>query len=94
MGQLRANGKEVTHEATEDEGNIIVINTCGFIDKSLVASCVTSFPLARSCPIKTSLSYTFLEQPKVMTLILFFFKDLVLIVFVLFQGAKLIKKCR
>jgi hypothetical protein len=29
-----------------------------------------------------------------MTLILFFFKDLVLIVFVLFQGAKLIKKCR
>ena len=25
MGQLRANGKEVTHEATKDEGNIIVI---------------------------------------------------------------------
>jgi ribosomal protein S12 methylthiotransferase len=34
MGQLRANGKEVTHEATEDEGNIIVINTCGFIDNA------------------------------------------------------------
>lgn len=34
MGQLRANGKEVTHEAAEDEGNIIVINTCGFIDNA------------------------------------------------------------
>lgn len=34
MGQLKANGKEVTHEALEDEGNIIVINTCGFIDNA------------------------------------------------------------
>ena len=28
MGQLKANNKEVVHE---DEGNIVVINTCGFI---------------------------------------------------------------
>ena len=34
MGQLIANGKEVTHEAKNDEGNIIVINTCGFIDNA------------------------------------------------------------
>lgn len=34
MGQLKANGKEVTHEAEDDEGNIIVINTCGFIDNA------------------------------------------------------------
>ena len=34
MGQLKANGKEVTHEATKDEGNIVVINTCGFIDNA------------------------------------------------------------
>ncbi len=34
MGQLKANGKEVTHEAANDEGNIIVINTCGFIDNA------------------------------------------------------------
>jgi len=28
MGQLKANGKEVTHEAPEEEeGNIVVINT-------------------------------------------------------------------
>lgn len=35
MGQLKANGKEVTHEAPEEEeGNVIVINTCGFIDNA------------------------------------------------------------
>ncbi|GGH71937.1 30S ribosomal protein S12 methylthiotransferase RimO [Phaeocystidibacter marisrubri] len=32
MGQLKANGKDVRHEA--EEGNIIVINTCGFIDNA------------------------------------------------------------
>ena len=31
MGQLKANGKEVAHET---EGNIVVINTCGFIDNA------------------------------------------------------------
>jgi ribosomal protein S12 methylthiotransferase len=31
MGQLKANGKEVAHE---EEGNIVVINTCGFIDNA------------------------------------------------------------
>lgn len=31
-GQLKASGKEVVHEAeSQDEGNIVVINTCGFI---------------------------------------------------------------
>ncbi len=34
MGQLKANGKEVTHEDENDEGNIVVINTCGFIGKA------------------------------------------------------------
>ncbi len=32
MGQLKANGKDVAHEA--EEGNIVVINTCGFIDNA------------------------------------------------------------
>jgi ribosomal protein S12 methylthiotransferase len=32
MGQLKANGKNVAHE--EDDGNIVVINTCGFIDNA------------------------------------------------------------
>ncbi len=31
MGQLKANGKDVVHE---DEGNVVVINTCGFIDNA------------------------------------------------------------
>lgn len=31
MGQLKANGKEVAHE---EEGNVVVINTCGFIDNA------------------------------------------------------------
>ena len=31
MGQLRANNKEVVHE---EEGNIVVINTCGFINNA------------------------------------------------------------
>lgn len=34
MGQLKANGKEVVHEDPEDDGNIVVINTCGFIGKA------------------------------------------------------------
>jgi ribosomal protein S12 methylthiotransferase len=35
MGQLKANGKEVVHEK---EGNIVVINTCGFIDNAKAES--------------------------------------------------------
>lgn len=35
MGQLKANGKEVVHE---EEGNIVVINTCGFIDNAKAES--------------------------------------------------------
>ena len=31
MGQLKAGGKEVVHEK---EGNIVVINTCGFINNA------------------------------------------------------------
>jgi len=39
MGQLRASGKDVAHEApAAEEGNIIVINTCGFIDNAKAES--------------------------------------------------------
>lgn len=34
MGQLKANGKDVVHEDENDDGNIVVINTCGFIGKA------------------------------------------------------------
>ena len=39
MGQLKANGKDVEHEAPKnDEGNVIVINTCGIIDNAKAES--------------------------------------------------------
>lgn len=38
MSQLKASGKDVTHEATNDEANIIVINTCGFINNAKAES--------------------------------------------------------
>ena len=34
MGQLKANDMEVEHESESDENNIVVINTCGFIDNA------------------------------------------------------------
>ena len=34
MGQLKANDMEVEHESDSEENNIVVINTCGFIDNA------------------------------------------------------------
>ncbi|MFD2246504.1 30S ribosomal protein S12 methylthiotransferase RimO [Pontibacter ruber] len=34
MGQLRANEFDVAHESDKDDSNIIIINTCGFIDNA------------------------------------------------------------
>jgi ribosomal protein S12 methylthiotransferase len=34
MGQLRANDMAVVHESEKDDANIIIINTCGFIDNA------------------------------------------------------------
>jgi ribosomal protein S12 methylthiotransferase len=34
MGQLKANKMEVEHESEKDDANIVVINTCGFIDNA------------------------------------------------------------
>lgn len=34
MGQLRANDMAVTHESDKDDANIIIINTCGFVDNA------------------------------------------------------------
>lgn len=34
LGQLKGNGLDATHESTEDDSNIVVINTCGFIDNA------------------------------------------------------------
>lgn len=34
MGQLRANDFDVAHESGKDDSNIIIVNTCGFIDNA------------------------------------------------------------
>jgi ribosomal protein S12 methylthiotransferase len=34
LTQLRGNGIDVTHESRKDDSNIVVINTCGFIDNA------------------------------------------------------------
>ncbi|MDP1744789.1 MAG: 30S ribosomal protein S12 methylthiotransferase RimO, partial [Bacteroidota bacterium] len=34
MGQLKANNFDVTHESTQDDSSIVIINTCGFIDNA------------------------------------------------------------
>jgi ribosomal protein S12 methylthiotransferase len=34
MTQLKANGYEVEHEAKQDDSEIVIINTCGFIDNA------------------------------------------------------------
>ena len=34
MGQLKANDMDVEHESESKENNIVVINTCGFIDNA------------------------------------------------------------
>ena len=47
MGQLKANGKDVAHE---QEGNIVVINTCGFINN------------AKEQSVNTILNYVNLKQ--------------------------------
>jgi len=34
MGQLKANKFEVEHESEEDDSEIVIVNTCGFIDNA------------------------------------------------------------
>ena len=34
MGQLNANKISVEHESKSDDANIVVVNTCGFIDNA------------------------------------------------------------
>ena len=34
MGQLRAGGLDVVHESSKTDFNVVIVNTCGFIDKA------------------------------------------------------------
>jgi len=48
MGQLKANKFEVTHESTEDDASIVIINTCGFIDNAKQESIDTILEFAHA----------------------------------------------
>jgi ribosomal protein S12 methylthiotransferase len=47
MGQLRANDLDVIHESEKNDANIVVINTCGFIDNAKQESIDTILHFAR-----------------------------------------------
>jgi ribosomal protein S12 methylthiotransferase len=47
MTQLKANDYDVTHEASDEDANIIVVNTCGFIDLAKQESIDTILHYAR-----------------------------------------------
>ena len=48
MGQLQANDIEAEHESTNDDANIVVINTCGFIDNAKQESIDTILRFAQA----------------------------------------------
>lgn len=48
MGQLKANKFEVTHESTDDDASIVIINTCGFIDNAKQESIDTILEFAHA----------------------------------------------
>jgi ribosomal protein S12 methylthiotransferase len=48
MGQLKANHFDVTHESTEDDASVVIINTCGFIDNAKQESIDTILEFARA----------------------------------------------
>jgi len=48
MGQLKANGMDVSHESAVDDFNIVVINTCGFIDNAKEESISTILRFAEA----------------------------------------------
>ncbi len=48
MGQLRANKFDVSHESTQEDASIIIINTCGFIDNAKQESIDTILEFAKA----------------------------------------------
>lgn len=48
MGQLKANKFDVSHESTEDDASIVIINTCGFIDNAKQESIDTILQFAHA----------------------------------------------
>jgi ribosomal protein S12 methylthiotransferase len=47
MGQLIANNYEVEHDSNKNDAGIVIVNTCGFIDKAKEESIQTILNMAR-----------------------------------------------
>ena len=47
MAQLKANKFDVTHESTEDDAEVVIINTFGFIDNAQQESIDTLFAMQK-----------------------------------------------
>lgn len=48
LGQLKGSGLDAEHESTQDDANIVVINTCGFIDNAKQESIETILRYAQA----------------------------------------------
>jgi len=48
LGQLKGSGLDAEHESTDDDANIVVINTCGFIDNAKQESIETILRYAQA----------------------------------------------
>ncbi|HCQ29126.1 MAG TPA: 30S ribosomal protein S12 methylthiotransferase RimO, partial [Flavobacteriales bacterium] len=48
MGQLKANNFTVEHESTSNDAEIVIINTCGFIDNAKEESVNTILQFAEA----------------------------------------------
>ena len=59
MGQLRANKFEVEHESQNEDSQIVIINTCGFIENAKQESIDTIVSL-----LKKGLNFSYLGVSK------------------------------
>jgi len=48
MGQLKANRFDVVHESDDEDSQIVIINTCGFIDNAKQESIDTILSVCKS----------------------------------------------
>ena len=59
MAQLKANNFDVEHESKEDDAEIVIINTCGFIDNAKQESIDT---IIRYADAKKNRAINFIEN--------------------------------
>ena len=62
MGQLKNNGAVVKHESDDESSDIVIINTCGFIENAKQESIDTILKFAQEKK-RGTVSYTHLTLP-------------------------------